>query len=216
MKQRCIQCGREFNLSDSEIDFYKSKSLNQPKRCKSCRDKNKRGNQEFKKYNLQTPIKNRSTFLSSIITFLIFINAICITNYGSLTLPVFFIDLLGVVAIVLLSTVKNTVEIQEFDTSPYKHTFYDTKSMAEHYAKHGKETGCGDMEEYLFKQIILSAINPLFPKLRKKMVTQPILTQQQMNLLQLQRQDISVHISSLHCHTITNNNTGMKGFRRGF
>ncbi|MBQ3522839.1 MAG: zinc-ribbon domain containing protein [Clostridia bacterium] len=168
MKQRCIQCGREFNLSDSEIDFYKSKSLNLPKRCKSCRDKNKRGNQEFKKYNLQTPIKNRSTFLSSIITFLIFINAICITNYGSLTLPVFFIDLLGVVAIVLLSTVKNTVEIQEFDTSPYKHTFYDTKSMAEHYAKHGKETGCGDMEEYLFKANYIIGNKSVISKTQKK------------------------------------------------
>ena len=168
MNLKCVQCGRAFNLSDSEIDFYKSKGLNLPKRCKSCRDKNKRGNQEFKKYNLQTPIKNRSTFLSSIITVLIFINAICITNYGSLTLPVLFIDLLGVVAIILLSAVKNTVEIQEFDTSPYKHTFYDTKSMAEHYAKHGKETNCKDMEEYLFKANYVIGNKSAISKTQKK------------------------------------------------
>ena len=168
MKQKCVQCGREFNLSYSEIDFYKSKSLNLPKRCKSCRDKNKRGNQEFKKYNLQMPIKNRSTFVSSIVTVLIFINAMCFGNYNSLTLPVIFIDLIGIIAIILLSAIKNTVEIQEFDTSPYKYTFYDTKSMAEHYAKHGKETNCKDMEEYLFKANYVIGNKATISKVQKK------------------------------------------------
>ena len=40
MKIRCVQCGREFELSQNEIDFYYSKGLDLPKRCKSCRDKN--------------------------------------------------------------------------------------------------------------------------------------------------------------------------------
>ena len=41
MKRTCKQCGKEFELSESEISFYKSKGLELPKRCKSCRDKNK-------------------------------------------------------------------------------------------------------------------------------------------------------------------------------
>lgn len=41
MKQICKQCGREFDLSDSEIQFYKDKGLSLPKRCKSCRAENK-------------------------------------------------------------------------------------------------------------------------------------------------------------------------------
>lgn len=41
MKKTCKQCGKEFELSESEINFYKSKGLELPKRCKSCRDKNK-------------------------------------------------------------------------------------------------------------------------------------------------------------------------------
>lgn len=41
MKKICKQCGKEFELSESEISFYKSKGLELPKRCKSCRDKNK-------------------------------------------------------------------------------------------------------------------------------------------------------------------------------
>ena len=41
MKRTCKQCGKEFELSENEISFYKSKGLELPKRCKECRDKNK-------------------------------------------------------------------------------------------------------------------------------------------------------------------------------
>ncbi len=41
MKRVCKQCGTSFELSDSEIAFYKSKNLNLPKRCKECRQANK-------------------------------------------------------------------------------------------------------------------------------------------------------------------------------
>lgn len=44
MKQTCKQCGKTFELTDSEINFYKSKNLNIPKRCKQCRDNNKKAN----------------------------------------------------------------------------------------------------------------------------------------------------------------------------
>jgi len=39
--RKCKQCGKEFTLSDSEIEFYNKKGLNIPKRCKECRDANK-------------------------------------------------------------------------------------------------------------------------------------------------------------------------------
>lgn len=41
MKCTCVQCGKSFELSDSEIDFYRKKNLHLPKRCKECRQKNK-------------------------------------------------------------------------------------------------------------------------------------------------------------------------------
>ena len=41
MKRVCKQCGTSFELSDSEIAFYKSKNLNLSKRCKECRQANK-------------------------------------------------------------------------------------------------------------------------------------------------------------------------------
>lgn len=41
MKCTCVQCGKSFELSDSEIDYYRKKNLHLPKRCKDCRQKNK-------------------------------------------------------------------------------------------------------------------------------------------------------------------------------
>ena len=42
MKKICKQCGKEFELPESEIEFFKSKGLSIPKRCKQCRDSNKK------------------------------------------------------------------------------------------------------------------------------------------------------------------------------
>ena len=41
MIQKCKQCGRTFELADSEIAFYNRKGLDLPKRCESCRKKNR-------------------------------------------------------------------------------------------------------------------------------------------------------------------------------
>lgn len=41
MKLTCKDCGKEFILTQGEIDFYKKKGLNLPKRCKDCRKANK-------------------------------------------------------------------------------------------------------------------------------------------------------------------------------
>ncbi len=44
MKRTCVQCGNEFELTNSEVDFYKKKNLSLPKRCQACREKNKQQN----------------------------------------------------------------------------------------------------------------------------------------------------------------------------
>lgn len=41
MKCICKQCGNEFELEQAEIEFYESRNLDLPKRCKECRDANK-------------------------------------------------------------------------------------------------------------------------------------------------------------------------------
>ena len=44
VKKRCKQCGKMFIINDSEIDFFKSKNLELPKRCNQCRKLNKKKN----------------------------------------------------------------------------------------------------------------------------------------------------------------------------
>ena len=41
MKLICKQCHQEFELTESEIQFFRSKGLNLPKRCQKCRQQNK-------------------------------------------------------------------------------------------------------------------------------------------------------------------------------
>ncbi len=41
MKRTCKQCGKEFELSESELNFYRKKNLTYPKRCAKCRALNR-------------------------------------------------------------------------------------------------------------------------------------------------------------------------------
>lgn len=44
MKRTCKQCGIDFEIKESEINYYKSKNLEIPKRCPKCRQENKSKN----------------------------------------------------------------------------------------------------------------------------------------------------------------------------
>lgn len=87
MKQNCKQCGKEFELTESEINFYKSKNLNIPKRCKDCREKNRavNGNNEVSKtiapgrktYN-NAPVKSYGNFRAHNNISPVIIAAVCI------------------------------------------------------------------------------------------------------------------------------------------
>lgn len=37
MKQKCLECGNEFEINEQEQEWYKDKGYTLPKRCKSCR-----------------------------------------------------------------------------------------------------------------------------------------------------------------------------------
>ncbi|MFQ5604200.1 MAG: zinc-ribbon domain containing protein [bacterium] len=38
----CEDCGNQFTFSEDEQQFYNQRGFQEPKRCKSCRDKRKR------------------------------------------------------------------------------------------------------------------------------------------------------------------------------
>lgn len=64
MKRICKQCGKEFILTQSEIDFYKSKNLSLPKRCKECRELNKKSDGSGKKQETQQNGKKQEDYSS--------------------------------------------------------------------------------------------------------------------------------------------------------
>ena len=168
MTKNCVQCGKVFTLSQSEIDFYEDKNLNLPKRCKSCRDKNKASNGEYRSYTANIPLAFRDVSISAILFVGLFINIMSISANGGFTLPTIILDLIALFAIIFLAKIKNHIDIQEFDTSSYPHTFYDMDSMTEHYIKHGKETNCKDMEEYLYKANSVIQKKNIMSKMQKE------------------------------------------------
>ena len=136
-----------FSLSDSELEFFKSKNLSIPKRCRECREQNRANKpRQYKSYYLDNANKNDLTLsvvTAAITIALLFLKVRYVWIFTGIAAIKFLFD--------FLSGKLDRVYIQEFDTSIYKYTFYDTRSMAKHYVKHGKETGCSSMEDYLYK-----------------------------------------------------------------
>ncbi|MCH5170583.1 MAG: zinc-ribbon domain containing protein [Oscillospiraceae bacterium] len=162
-KRVCVQCGKQFVLSDSEVSFYQSKNLSLPKRCKTCREMNKakKTNQsfEYKNYTVKRHVNNRNSFILKIfVASALFLAAIFNLEFIPNSSAV-IVCAVSALAILFLLLFGRHVYIEEFDTSPYKYTFYDTNSMVSHYVKHGEQVSCKSMEDYLLKANLV-ILNP--------------------------------------------------------
>lgn len=147
----CVQCGKRFTLSDSEIDFYNSKNLDLPKRCKICREINKGKKSEYNRYTKRTKASEKVSAPTGAVVGFFVLFLLLEINISVTT--AFIVSLISAVisAVLIYLFAGRKIEIQEFDTAPYTYTFYDTASMVSHYVKHGKEVGCDSMENYLYK-----------------------------------------------------------------
>ena len=174
MTKKCVQCNKNFTISDSEIKFYEEKNLTLPKRCKECRernknsfstDKNKKYPQEYQSYYVKK--NSNSILVSFIIATILAFGAFLFTGE---TILVIIASLFAVTSLIvyILTFRKNNVFIEEFDTSIYKYTFYDTNSMVKHYVKHSEQTNCSSMEDYLFKANMVITDKGSLSKIQKK------------------------------------------------
>ena len=176
MKQKCVQCGKSFEISDSEKQFFESKNLTLPKRCKQCREQNKKSGKPNKatpgtkkpRYDSYYIKKDSSVTLSTVI-----ISAILTVILIAFKIDIAFVIVAGGVTLLslikyILGLGKGKVFIQEFDTSIYKYTFYDTNSMVKHYVKHGEQTNSRSMEDYLYKANMVIIDKKSLSKLQKK------------------------------------------------
>lgn len=154
MKRICKQCGKLFELSDSEIAFYQKKNLHLPKRCKECRQANKQGESaqeersgNEKKQNRNVPAQNDNRGgkwvygLIVVVLFLLF----ALTRVSNPKLP-------PAEAGVSVSVENEADEGAGQQSEPYAestYTFRSSKLLNEHFEKHGKEMGFSSAEEYL-------------------------------------------------------------------
>ncbi len=162
--KKCVQCDNEFTLSDGEVDFYIGKGLNLPKRCKQCRNKNKAKNtpaynsgsfdnkcsNNYKSYYI-SKINYKFCLYVVIAALIIALSAVRSISDTFLLCAALIPVIAVTVLILIVHCTSNKIYIEEFDTSIYKYTFYDTASMVKHYVKHGNEVDCESMEQYLFK-----------------------------------------------------------------
>ncbi len=166
MKRKCVQCGKEFFLSSNEINFYKSKKLSLPKRCKECRDKNRKNKEnenitpneqevgkenpvntyEYKNGDTGTAKPGKkgknvkaATFAAAAV---IFVSAAGIGTFNNANTN---------------GTVANTETVQEVENSDINNSetvkessyrFKNEDLLMDHYVKHGQEMGFASAEEY--------------------------------------------------------------------
>lgn len=141
MKNVCVQCGREFEISPAEANFYQTKGLDLPKRCKFCRDKNSGRNVIVYKEK-----KKANSIFGFVFLFvsLAVIAAGCFFNKNAL----FALPFTLITCFVLFVTSSKKVKA-DFSYSNYKYHFYDAKNFVNHYLKHGKQMGYDNIEDYL-------------------------------------------------------------------
>lgn len=135
MKRTCVQCGKEFELTDSEVDFYRRKNLNVSKRCQACRDKNKQQNGAPQKRPAGGG-SGKGMMAAVVGILLLFAVFFCLKQTGILSDGT--------------DAPSNVTALQTAAPSPETtvYTFRSEKLLLDHYKKHGIEMGFDSAEAY--------------------------------------------------------------------
>lgn len=142
MKRICKQCGKEFELSQSEILFYKKKNLSLPKRCKECREKNKNEKKQGRPAEKEALLSRQGSGVGS----------------GKASRPVKskWKSLAGIAAALLLLIFGAAAGWDRISSHPEpakdggaaKLEFRSEQLLEEHYKKHGIGMGFDSAQDY--------------------------------------------------------------------
>ena len=166
--KKCRQCGKEFTLTDGEIDFFKSKGLELPNRCAECRKKNKAAKNAHASDSKKRPISVGIVVL--LILALAFGYAISQINSAKLsnndvtdigeTISTAVTEAETTAEVTETSTVTETettsettetstfAESAETEIPAKQYCFRNSELLDEHYKSHGIEMGFASAEEY--------------------------------------------------------------------
>lgn len=151
MKRICKDCGKEFELSSGEIEFYNSKNLTLPKRCKECRDKNKKEDiiQENKSDNAkETNLQEEN--ISQVYRNSTKSKQIGINKKNSL-IAAAIVMILAFVRLFTndLPSSQSDSQINSYEEQQNLYQFRNDEYLTRHFEKHGSEFGYSSKEEYL-------------------------------------------------------------------
>lgn len=169
MKRVCKQCGKEFEMTQHEIQFYKKKKLSLPKRCKECREKNKETKQSGKSWDKEGNVvsekqenlkgwktEQRSQTVEKTRTMIAAEDAqqkqVKIPKkkktLSSLIAALFLIICAGVAGLNPSSDQTNEPAGSSAPVVAEELEFRSAKLLEEHYEKHGIEMGFESAKEY--------------------------------------------------------------------
>lgn len=148
--KKCVSCGKEFTLSESELDFYRSKGLQAPKRCKDCREQKKERTQKKNRFNAKIFLP---LLIGLVFAFCAFVlktkdmpqKPFVITAALSALFTALF--LLLVIRHFSLTGDKNL----NLAAGGVKYRFRNNAEFKKHFKKHGAETGCKTPKRYIEK-----------------------------------------------------------------
>ena len=73
MKFICKQCNKEFEITASEIEYFRRKNLNIPKRCKNCRELNRQSDNNYTHNSDKAKLINYKTIIIILILVIVLI-----------------------------------------------------------------------------------------------------------------------------------------------
>ena len=157
MKYICKQCGKEFEITEGEADFFLSKGMKLPKRCKECRQANKikKENDSDAAIRLErkpSKVKNLKVILGVVAILILagfgFSKLPALINYNSgyddssVSTTVYTFSGYGTSSAII----DETEEYLPVDETML--TFRNVDLLISHYQKHGGEVGASSPDEY--------------------------------------------------------------------
>lgn len=162
--KKCRQCGKEFTLTDGEIDFFKSKGLELPNRCAECRKKNKAAKNASVSDGKKRPIAVLVVVLLILAAlgfgyYISQINGAKLSNNEAADISetiytTAYLPPETTAAITEIQTseevteASTAAEISETESHAPQYRFRNSELLEEHYEKHGIEMGFSSAREY--------------------------------------------------------------------
>lgn len=157
MKYICKQCGKEFEITEGEADFFLSKGMKLPKRCKECRQANK-----IKKENdsdAAIRLARKPSKVKNLKVILGVVAILILAGFGFSKLPALINYNSGYDDSSVSTTVytfsgygtSSAIAGEAEDYLPVDETmltFRNVDLLISHYQKHGAKVGASSPDEY--------------------------------------------------------------------